>query len=76
MQDTATAFVELTKAVHSIGHYDQGGVINDEHYHGVVNGALTGAPYVPPVVPVLHINNFRETPQCFIMGQNLERAMG
>jgi len=76
VQDTATAFVELTKAVDSIGHYDQGGVIGDENYHGVINGSLTAPPYVPAATPVLHINNFRETPQCFIMGQNLERAMG
>jgi hypothetical protein len=74
---TSTAFVELTKAVDSIGHFDQGGVINDECYHGVVNGTLTEAPYVPdPTAPVKHPHCYRETPQAFIMGQNLERAMG
>ena len=78
VQNTATAFVELTKAVDSIGHYDQGGVINDENYHGVVNGSVTAPPYVPPILTpaAVHPHCYRETPQCFIMGQNLERAMG
>ncbi len=75
--DSATAYLELTKAVDSIQNYDQGGVIDNESYHGVVTGALTAAPYAPPeTVGAAHMHSMRETKQAFIMGQNLERAMG
>ena len=75
--DSATAFLELTKATDSIGHYDQGGVIDNENYHGIINGNLTHAPYVPGIdTDVAKLQCYRETPQAFICGQNLEKAMG
>ena len=75
--DSATAFLELTKATDSIGHYDQGGVIDNENYHGIINGNLTHAPYVPNIdTDAAKLQCYRETPQAFICGQNLEKAMG
>lgn len=77
VQDTATAFLELTKAVDSIQNYDQGGLINNENYHGVVNGALTSAPYAPAAaVTAAQRHGFREQPQAFICAANLEKALG
>ena len=76
--DLATCYVELQKACDQQGSVDAGGIINEANYTGRYPGGATYQSfYIPedsPAAPVTQPH--RELPQCFIMGQNFERALG